>query len=48
MMPILSSMVAQQVAIMTSCGATNDDKVGNLGFQGYIENSYTIHSNMLL
>ena len=48
MMPILSSIVAQQVAILTSYGATNGDKVGNLGVQGYLENSHTIHSNMLL
>ena len=48
MKPILSSMVAQQVTIMTSYGATNDDKVGNLGFQGYIENSYTIHSKIAI
>ena len=36
MMPTLWSLVAQQVVVMTTCGATSDDKVDimtNLGFQ---------------
>ena len=28
MMPTLPSLVAPQVVVMTTCGATSDDKVG--------------------
>ena len=35
MMPTLSSLVAPQVVIMTTCGATSDDKVGIMTTHGF-------------
>ena len=35
MIPTLSSLVAQQVVVMSICGASNSDKVGIIGIIGF-------------